>query len=86
MLVVGDQETSTLYRFTVSGSTATVRGATSLGGAADVLQFWIDGRTVVGGDYDSNEVHYWKYPQGGAARVTISEARTAEGVVVSKRR
>lgn len=64
---------STVYQVTVKGSTATAVGTTTLGGSADVIQFWIYGKQIIGPNIGSNpNVMSWKYPAGGSALKTIT--------------
>lgn len=64
---------STVYRVAVKGSTAKTIGTTTLGGSADVIQFWIYGRRIIGPNIGSNpNVMFWKYPAGGTALKTIT--------------
>jgi len=77
-IAVGDQEyqstnASAIYQVSVSGSTGTLEGVTPLTGAIDVVQFWIQGATVIGPDAERNCgasprgcVEFWKYPAGGS--------------------
>ena len=64
---------STVYQVKVKGSTATAVGTTTLGGSADVIQFWIYGKAIIGPNIGSNpNVMFWKYPAGGTALKTIT--------------
>ena len=75
-LAVGDSGVtpSVIYQFSVSGSTATTVGTTTLGGTKSVRQFWIDGSQVIGPDFDA-AVGIWKYPDGGKPLTTITSVR-----------
>jgi hypothetical protein len=95
-VAVGDQSSNTVYQITVSGSTATEQGSTSLGGASDVFQFFVpkfgngkinpQGTRIVAADYGESEADKWLYPAGGTARKTITGLTNPEGAVVSKGR
>jgi len=61
-LAVGDQETSDVYRFTVSGSSATLAGTTALNGGS-AGGFWIQKNRLI--TSQSGDVDFWKYPAGG---------------------
>ena len=61
---------SVVYQLKIAGGTASVAGTTTLGSSESVRQFWIDGSTLVGPDYDSN-VGFWNYPAGGSPVKTI---------------
>jgi hypothetical protein len=74
---------STIYRFSVSGSSATKVGATSLSGSSDVLQFSIYHHRVIGGNIGSSpNVMYWQYPSGTATK-TLTGFTEPDGVAVS---
>ena len=62
-LAVGDQETSDVYRFNVSGSSATLVGTTPLNGG-NAGGFWIQKHRLV--TSQSGDVDLWKYPAGGS--------------------
>jgi hypothetical protein len=66
-LAIGDTGVtpSVIYQFAVSGTAATRIGSTSLGNTKSVRQFWIDGTSVIGPDFDAY-VGIWKYPSGGS--------------------
>lgn len=83
-VAVGDTAANEIYQFRLSGSSGTLAGATRLGGASDVLQFWIEKGTVAGANAGSATVMYWKYPAGGKATQTITGLTDPVGVVVSK--
>jgi hypothetical protein len=73
-MALGDQATSIIYQFSISGSTGTLEGTTVLNGASGVQQFWIQGHTVIGGDSGGDGyVHYWHYPAGGNFTKTIKK-------------
>ncbi len=84
-LAIGDTgiSPSVIYQFSVSGSTATEVGSTTLTGTTSVRQFWISGGDVVGPDYDA-QVGFWSYPGGGSATKTITSAH-GYGAAVSLR-
>lgn len=88
-LAVGDQgagyKGSTIYQFSMSGSTGTKVGTTPLNGSSDVISFWIEGNRVVGPNIGSSpNVMYWKYPEGGNAIKTMTGFTEPVGVVVSE--
>jgi hypothetical protein len=62
-LAVGDQETSDVYRFAVSGSSATLVGTTALNGGS-AGGFWIQKHRLV--TSQSGDIDLWKYPAGGS--------------------
>jgi hypothetical protein len=69
---------SAIYRFTVSGSTATVVGSTTLSGS-DVVQYWVSGSKVVGPQPKTSSVGIWDYPAGGGAVQTVTDGLHAPG-------
>jgi hypothetical protein len=77
---------SVIYRFTVSGSTATVVGSTTLSGS-DVVQYWINGAKIVGPQPKTSSVGIWDYPAGGeAVRSVANGLHTPGGLTVSPSR
>jgi hypothetical protein len=68
-IAVGDSgvSPSVIYQFSVSGSSGTEVGSTTLDGTKSVKQFWIQSKTVIGPDGDNDDVGFWKYPAGGSA-------------------
>ncbi len=76
-VVVDDQgagyKGSTLYEFTISGSTATETGTTPLDGSSDVISFALDGKRAIGPNIgQSPNVMYWPYPAGGQSSKTLT--------------
>ena len=62
---------------------AHVVGSTPLTGSADVNQFWIAGRRIVGPDSGDNDVGFWKYPVGVTATKILSHTDMPVGSAVS---
>jgi hypothetical protein len=81
-LAVGDKE-KTIYRFSVKDGQATEVGATKLGHADRVEQFWIDGSDVIGGNTKAGTVDVWKYPAGGPPIKTIKGLHEPVAVAIS---
>jgi hypothetical protein len=78
---------STVYRFAITGSSGTKVGTTNLGGSSDVIQFWLDGKKLIGPNIGSApNVMFWKYPAGGSALKTITGFTEPVGVTVSRAR
>jgi hypothetical protein len=73
-LAIGDAgvSPSVIYQFSISGSSATEVGSTTLSGSKRVEQFWIQGNAVIGPDYSGTDAGFWPYPSGGSATRTIS--------------
>jgi hypothetical protein len=86
-LAVGDQVSlngpSAVYEFTISGSTGTQVGATPLAASCDVIQFFIQGATLVAPNDCSPNVMYFDYPAGGNPAKTIGTKLQPAGVSVS---
>jgi hypothetical protein len=90
-LAVGNQNTSNIYRFSISGSQGTEVGVTQLGGDAHwVHKFFILNHKVIapnfyfiGSQFESN-VLIFNYPSGGSPLQTISKGvKASETAVVS---
>jgi len=58
-------------------------GSTVLGGDVYVISFWIQNRTLIGGDPGAGAVRFWKYPEGGTATTTISGFRDPAAMTIS---
>jgi hypothetical protein len=65
-LTVFDQIQSALYQYTVSGTTATLKGTVQLTGASDCAQTWIVKGLVYCGDAGNDNGEVFKYPAGGS--------------------
>lgn len=86
-LAIGDQayghaHHSAIYQVVVSGSIANIHSLTKLGSSCDVLEFWI-GTQVVAPDVCLNNVHFYRYPAGGAPINTLSRLQSPFGATVS---
>jgi hypothetical protein len=71
-LVVTDQSTSPMYRYTVTGTKARLRAKISLTGASDCAQTWIAAGVVYCADAAADNGSAYAYPQGGPAIATLS--------------
>ena len=88
-VVVDDQgagyKGSTLYEFSIKGSSATETGTTPLGGSVDVIGFGLYNNRVIGPNIGSApNVMYWAYPKGGKSRKTLTGFTEPVSVVVSQ--
>jgi hypothetical protein len=83
-VAVGDDDASTIYQFTIGGTSGTKAGSTPLNGARDMAQFWIAGTKVIGPDTLDADVGFWNYPTGGSEIKTISGLSQPVGATVSK--
>jgi hypothetical protein len=72
-----------VYRFTIKGDKGIEVGSTVLGGDVYVISFWIQNRTLIGGDPGAGAVRFWKYPEGGTATTTISGFRDPAAMTIS---
>ena len=86
-LAVGDQVNlsgpSTVYEFSISGSTGTEVGSTPSPNSCDVLQFFIEGSTLIAPNDCAPNVMYFDYPAGGTSTKTIGTKLQPSGVSVS---
>jgi hypothetical protein len=80
-LAIGDTgiSPSKIYQFSVSGSTATEVGSTTLKGSKTAEQFWIQGARVIVSDESRSSsqskdggVAFYRYPAGGSATKTLT--------------
>ncbi len=55
----------------------------TLEGADGVMQFWIQGGTLIGPNSDANTVTFWKYPAGGSPTKVLNGFSTPYGATVS---
>ncbi|MGC9993601.1 MAG: hypothetical protein ABSD52_14575 [Candidatus Cybelea sp.] len=74
-----------IYRLKISDYKATVEGKLTLdGGASYVSQIWIDGKNLITTADYSEDIGFWKYPAGGAAWKTLTNAGPdINGITVS---
>jgi hypothetical protein len=61
-----------VYHFAIHGTKGRKIGFTPLDGGSDVVQFWIEGKYVVGADAGNEDAEMWKYPAGGPIFKTLS--------------
>jgi hypothetical protein len=85
-LTVEDQDSNTIYRFAISGSSGIEKGSLALDGVSDVVGRWIEnGKVYAGGAGSEAGVHVWNYPAGGDPIATIGTGGVA-AVTVAKHR
>jgi hypothetical protein len=94
-VAVGDQEygfhkpgTSAIDKVEVSGSSGTIIGAVVFKGKHDIVQFWIQGKSVVGPDAGWTSNNIYSYPTGRIQKeitgnpypigAVVSESQTAD--------
>jgi DNA-binding beta-propeller fold protein YncE len=87
-LAVGDQVcldcASTIYEFSMSGSTGTKVGETNLSNSCDVIRFWLQGKRVIAPNDCAPNIMYFKYPAGGNSTKTITGVSQVVGATVSQ--
>ncbi len=85
-VTVNDQEGFAIYQYTVSGSTATLKGTVSYQGASDCDQTWIAKSVFYCPDAGAANAKVYKYPAGGepVATLTASFAEPIGAVQVTK--
>jgi hypothetical protein len=78
-IAIGDQDGGVIYQ-TTNGA---ITGSTPLTGSSDVVQYFIDGSTVVGPDAGNANVELYSYPAGGSPTQTIGGLSEPIGSAVS---
>ena len=71
-VTVNDQDAHAIYRYTVSGTQATLEGTVSLKGSSDCVETWIAKTIVFCPDAGLNEVLIYRYPAGGTPIATLT--------------
>jgi hypothetical protein len=88
-LAVTDQIANAIYRYTVNGTTATLKATVSLQGSSDCAQTWIVKGLVYCGDASINSgggAEVFKYPAGGSPVASFTgNFATPLGVVAAER-
>jgi hypothetical protein len=79
VLTVGDQDSAVIYQITNNS----VSGTTPLTGSSDVVQYFIDGGTVVGPDAGNADAEFYNYPAGGSPTKTITGLSEPIGSAIS---
>ena len=64
-VTVNDQNTHEIYRYSLSGTTATLKGIVKLAGSKDCDQTWIAKSVVYCPDAGAANIKVYKYPAGG---------------------
>jgi hypothetical protein len=65
-LTVFDQNTNSMYQYTVSGTKATLKGTVTFSGSSDCAQTWIVKGLVYCGDAGNGDGEVFNYPAGGS--------------------
>jgi hypothetical protein len=71
-LTVFDQNANELYQYTVSGTTATLKGTVSFSGSSDCAQTWIVQGLIYCGDAGNGDGEVFNYPAGGSPIATFT--------------
>lgn len=87
-VAVGNEDlyNNIIYDFRISGTHGKLArpGGTPLDGATLVVQFWIQGKSVIGPNHGgSGSVMFWKYPDGGSPTKVFNAFSTPIGSTVS---
>jgi hypothetical protein len=61
-----------MYQYTVSGTTATLKGTVSFSGSSDCAQTWIVQGLVYCGDAGNGDGEVFNYPAGGSLIATFT--------------
>jgi hypothetical protein len=72
-----------IYQLSIKNGVAKVVKTAPLANAGDVVQFWLQGKTVIGPDAQNEDVGFWKYPLGGSPTKTIGGFYEPVGAAVS---
>jgi hypothetical protein len=85
-LTVFDQDKNATYQYTVSGTTATLKGTVSYSGSSDCAQTWIVPGLVYCGDAGNDGGEIFDYPAGGSPiAVFKGDFDVPLGVVAAKK-
>lgn len=71
-ITIDDQNAHAIYQYSVSGTTATLKGTVDLTGSGDCVQTWILGKLVYCPDFSNGDASVYAYPKGGSALATFS--------------
>lgn len=80
-LTVTDQSAGAIYRYTVSGTSATLKDTVLLSGASDCAASWIARGYVYCADAGNGDGEVFKYPAGGSPIATLEGLDFPLGVV-----
>jgi hypothetical protein len=85
-VTVFDQDTAKTYQYSVSGTTATLKGTVSYSGVSDCAQTWLVKGLMYCGDAGNDQGEVFKYPAGGSAIATFTgNFDTPLGVTAAKK-
>ena len=84
-VTVFDQLANKMYRYTISGTTATLKNTIAFSGSSDCAQTWIATGVVYCGDAGNNNGEVFNYPAGGSPIATfIGNFNEPLGTVAAK--
>lgn len=79
-VTVNDQEEHAIDQYSVSGTTATLKGTVSLNGSSDCDQTWIAKSLVYCPDAGAADAKVYKYPAGGSPIASLSASEFVEPI------
>jgi hypothetical protein len=92
-VVVGDQfankfepsrPPNALYQVVISRGSGEILKTITLGGGLDIVQAWLQGKTVIGPDAANGDAAFYKYPKGGNPTKSITGFDEPIGATVSE--
>lgn len=72
-----------IYQLKVSNLIGTLVSTVQLVGGGDVVDYFIDGKTIVGPDASNDNVGFWRYPAGGKKTHALTGFYEPVGAVLS---
>jgi hypothetical protein len=73
-----------IYQLSIQNGSADVVKTVPLASGSDVVQFALQGKTVIGPDASNEDVGFWKYPDGGSPTKSIGGFYEPVGAAVSE--
>jgi hypothetical protein len=80
---VPSRPTNAIYVLSIVSFVAMLEQTMPLGGALDVAQFAVRGKTVIAADASNENVVYYPYPQGGSPTKTLTDFYEPLGIALS---
>jgi hypothetical protein len=71
-VTLNDQSGHAIYRYTIAGDSAKLKGTVALNGSSDCVQTWIAKNLVYCPDAGNDDAKVYKYPAGGSAIATLT--------------
>jgi hypothetical protein len=72
------------YQLKQTGLTFTLEKTIPFANGIDIVQFWLDGKTIIAPDASSENVGYYAYPKGGKSAQTITGFYEPVGATISQ--